>query len=79
MGDRFATFFERSLNFLRASYLDCRMSHYYVNITRNTFTAKTSRGCNGPAVRIKENKPRGKCYEKQKQKQTEKNYTTKIK
>ena len=25
----------------------------YINITTNTFMAKTSRGCNGPAVRLK--------------------------
>ena len=57
-GDRFATLFECSLDFPRASYLDrqCmhsgRMSQCYINIIRNTFIAKTSRDCNGP-VRIK--------------------------
>ena len=66
MDDRFATLFECFLNFPRASYLERRrmhgggMSRCYINITRNTFIVKTSLICNGPAVRIKGNKPRGR-------------------
>ena len=40
---------------------------------------KTSRGCNGPEVRIRGNKPMGKIWLKTKQKQNEKIYTTKKK
>ena len=67
-GDRFATLFECSLDFPSASYLDrqCmhsgRMSQCYINIIRNKYIAKNSRGLNDPAVRIKENKPRGKIW-----------------
>ena len=37
-----------------------RISQCYINIARNTFTSKTSRGWNRPGVRIKGNKPKGK-------------------
>ena len=47
----------------------------YINITRNTFIAEKTRSCNGLAVRLKGNKPRGQIWLKQKQ--NEKNYTTK--
>ena len=66
MGDRFATLVECFLNFSSASNLErrCmhggRMSQCYINITRNTFIVKTSLICNGPAVRIKGNKSRGR-------------------
>ena len=69
MGDRFGTLFRCSLNFPSASYLDIqcmhsgRMNQGYINIIRNTFIAKTLRGCKGPAVRIKGNKPRGKKHD----------------
>ena len=58
--------FECSLNFPSASYLDRKCIHSarkksqcYINttVTRNTFIVRTTRGCNGPAVRIKGNKP----------------------
>ena len=69
------------MNFPSTSCLDrqCmhengRMSQSYIHITRNTFIAKTSRTCNGTAVRIKGDKPRGK-----KQKQNEKNMQPKKK
>ena len=46
-----------------------RISQWYIKITRNAFIAKTSRSCNGPAVRIYLNKPneRGKIWLKLKQ------------
>ena len=67
----FGNFFECSLNFPSASYLDRqfmhsgRMSQCYINISRYTFSAKKKRSCNGPwpAERIKRNKKRGK-YDK---------------
>ena len=37
-----------------------RISQCYISITRNAFIVKTSRSCDGPAVRIKVNKPKGK-------------------
>ena len=58
--------FECSLNFPSASYLnrECihsasKKSQCYINttVTGNTSIARTTRGCNEPAVRIKGNKP----------------------
>ena len=37
-----------------------RISQSYINVTRNTFNSKTSRGWNGPGVSIKGNKPKRK-------------------
>ena len=53
MGDRFTTLFECFISF--------QVVHILIGNAYTVFLSqKTSRGCNGPEVRIKGNKPRGK-------------------
>ena len=78
MGERLVTLFECFLNFPGVSYLDIqsmhsgRISQCYININRNAFTAKTSRGCNGLTVK---NHPKGKigCKKKKRKLLIQKN------